>query len=84
MASMVPVVTTPLGAEGYGAVEGESILVGITPADLARQAIRVLLDKKLYGKIAKNARALVDIHFSWGPIAQKLEQIYEEVIHHHS
>ena len=84
MASMVPVVTTPLGFEGYGAVDGESILVGKTPRDLAAQAIRVLKNPKLYEKIAKNARQLVDTHFSWGPIAKKLENIYEEVVHHHS
>lgn len=81
MASMVPVVTTPLGSEGYGATDGESILVGKTPKEIARQAIRVLKNKKLYEKIANNARKLVDTRFSWGPIAQKLESIYEEVIH---
>lgn len=80
MASMVPVVTTPLGSEGYGATDGESILVGKTPKEIAKQAIRVLKNKKLYEKIAKNARKLVDTRFSWGPIAQKLESIYEEVI----
>src|SRR3989344_5319341 len=84
MAAMMPVVTTPIGAEGYGAVDGESILIGTRPEDLARQAVRVLGDKKLYKKIAVNARHLVDTKFTWGPIAKKLEQIYAEVVHHHS
>lgn len=84
MASMVPVVTTPIGAEGYGAVNGESILVGKTPKEMASKAIAVLKDKKLYAKIALNARKLVDSKFSWEPISESLESIYENLIHHHS
>lgn len=83
MKSMIPVITTPLGAEGYGAVDGESIVVGKTPEDIAQKAIKVLKDKKLYTKIAKAARKIVDDHFSWDPIAIKLEKIYEETIHHY-
>ncbi|MBI2008286.1 glycosyltransferase [Candidatus Amesbacteria bacterium] len=84
MKSMLPVVTTPLGAEGYGAVEGESILVGRSPHDLAQKAVKAFLDKKLYAKIAKNARKIVDAQFTWGPIADKLESIYEDLVYHHS
>ncbi len=84
MAAMMPVVTTPIGAEGYGAVDGESILIGNRTEDLASQSVRVLKDKKLYQKIAVNARKLVDTKFTWEPIAKKLESIYEDLIHHHS
>ncbi|MEK7154998.1 MAG: glycosyltransferase family 4 protein [Patescibacteria group bacterium] len=81
MASMIPVVTTPIGAEGYGAKDGESILIGKTPEEIALKAIKVLTDKKLYAKIASNARKLVDVNFSWEPISQKLESIYENLVH---
>lgn len=84
MASMVPVVTTPIGAEGYGARDGQSILIGKTPEEIALKAVKVLTDKKLYAKIASNARKLVDVNFSWEPISQKLESIYEDLVHHHS
>src|SRR5205085_6492519 len=56
MASMVPVVTTPIGSEGYGAIKGKSILVGENAEELAAQAVKVLRDKKLYVEIAENAR----------------------------
>jgi glycosyltransferase involved in cell wall biosynthesis len=81
MASMVPVVTTPIGAEGYGAVDGKSILIGNTPEDIARKSIKVLKDKNLYTRIAKNARVLVDTKFSWEPIAKDLEKIYKEIVY---
>jgi glycosyltransferase involved in cell wall biosynthesis len=80
MAAMVPVVTTTIGAEGYGATDGESILLGNNPSDLADKAVKVLNSRKLYVRIAKNARILVDTKFSWEPIAEKLESIYEEVV----
>ncbi|MBI2103659.1 glycosyltransferase, partial [Candidatus Woesebacteria bacterium] len=83
MASMVPVVTTPVGAEGYGAIDGESILIGKTNEELAQKAIQVFTDRKLYTKVAKNARELVDSRFSWGPISKKLESIYGEIINSH-
>jgi len=81
MASMIPVVTTPLGAEGYGAVDGESILVGATPQEMAEKSIKILRDKKLYEKIARNAKKLVESKFTWGPITSHLESIYQEMTH---
>jgi polysaccharide biosynthesis protein PslH len=81
MSAMVPVVTTPVGAEGYGAVDGESILIGKKPEDLAGKAVVVLKDRDLYNKIAKNAKILVDTNFSWEPISKKLESIYEEIVY---
>lgn len=80
MAAMMPVVTTPIGAEGYGAVDGESIMIGESLADIAAQAIKILKDRALYEKVAKNARRLVDTKFTWGPIAKKLENIYNSVL----
>ena len=80
MAAMIPVVTTPIGAEGYDAVNGESILTGQTPTDIAARAIEVFQDQALYKKIAQNARVLVDTKFSWEPIAKKLESIYEQIV----
>lgn len=84
MAAMVPVVTTPIGAEGYGAEDESSILIGKKPEDVAEKSTEVFRDKNLYAKIAKNARELVDTKFSWEPISEKLESIYEEIINRHS
>lgn len=81
MAAMVPVVTTPVGAEGYGAVDRESILIGNEPEDIAQKAIELMKNATLYTKIAENARKLVDTKFSWDPISKKLESIYEEIVY---
>jgi polysaccharide biosynthesis protein PslH len=79
MASMVPVVTTPLGAEGYGAEDGKSILVGSTPEAMADKAAKILSDRELYEKVAKTAKTLVEAKFTWGPITDTLEAIYDDL-----
>lgn len=84
MAAMVPVVTTAIGAEGYGADDGKSIIIGGDPQDLAERSITVLKNKKLYSRLAEEARKLVDTKFTWEPIAKKLESIYENLVHRHS
>jgi glycosyltransferase involved in cell wall biosynthesis len=84
MAAMVPVVTTPIGAEGYGAEDGKSILIANTPQELAQKSVEVLKNKKLYETVSQKARKLVDTKFSWEPISRKLESIYEDLVHHHS
>lgn len=84
MASMTPVVTTPIGAEGLGIRDGESMMIGETSAELAQKAIQILTDKSLYEKIARNAKQIADTGFSWKPISSKLESVYEETLHHHS
>lgn len=84
MAAMVPVVTTSIGAEGYGAIDGKSIIIGGDPQDLAAKSIQVLKNKKLYTLLAGEARKLVDTKFTWEPIAKKLESIYENLVYRHS
>ena len=81
MASMVPVVTTPLGAEGYGAKDGESILIGSTPQEMADKAAVILKNRNLYEKIARSAKKLVESGFTWGPITASLEAVYREITH---
>ena len=84
MAAMVPVVTTSIGAEGYGAVNGKSIIIGGDPEDVAAKSISVLKNRKIYTYLAEEARKLVDTKFTWEPIAKKLESIYEDLVHHYS
>lgn len=82
MAAKLPVVTTHVGIEGIDAKNGEAVLYGETPRDLAHLTVNLLKDKTLYRKIAENARKLVEERYSYQAIAGKLDDIYQEV--HHS
>lgn len=84
MASMTPVVTTPIGAEGLGIKDGESMMIGRTSRELADKSIEILKNRSLYQKIAENAKHIADSGFTWGPISKKLESVYEETLHRHS
>jgi polysaccharide biosynthesis protein PslH len=79
MASILPVVTTHVGIEGIDAKNGESVLYGESPEQLADLTVTLLEDKKLYQKIATQARKLVEGKYSYPAIAGKLDQIYREV-----
>lgn len=80
MASRMPVVTTEIGREGIDAVNGDSILVGDEPESLALLAVRLLNNLELYKKIAMNAEELVATSYSYKSIAQKLSDVYREVV----
>lgn len=69
MAAGTPVVATPLGAAGIDAVDGEHLLLGDSPADLAAQTVRVLTDDDLAAGLSKAARALVEQRYDWGVFA---------------
>ena len=59
------------------------MMIANTPEEMANQVVKILSDRKLYEKIAKNAKDIVDHKFTWEQIAHELETIYEEIIHHH-
>lgn len=78
MASGLPVVTTHIGIEGIGAVNGSHALVSDDISELARLALEIINKCKKAEKIAISAKKLVDDNFSWTKISSKLEEIYEE------
>jgi len=71
-----PVVSTSLGCEGLEVVDGEQIMIADTPAKFASKTIQLLTDKQLREKISANARQLVEMHYDWSAIAQKLMELY--------
>ncbi len=79
MASRLPVVTTTVGISGIDAINGESVLVADKKEDIAKLAVKLFNDRKLYEKIEKNARMLVDSKYSYEAIAKKLSSVYAEV-----
>jgi glycosyltransferase involved in cell wall biosynthesis len=54
-----PVVATPLGAEGIAARDGEHLLLGEEPGELAAACLRLMQEPDLGPALAKRAHALV-------------------------
>jgi glycosyltransferase involved in cell wall biosynthesis len=71
MSMGVPVVATPRGAEGIGAGSDNGLFVADDPIALATLTTDLLNDPERAQRAGAAARAFVQQHFSWEPIAQK-------------
>jgi O-antigen biosynthesis protein len=59
LAHGIPVVTTPIGAEGLDAADGEHMMIGETPEELAERTLRLLRDHELWHCLSRAGRDLV-------------------------
>jgi sugar transferase (PEP-CTERM/EpsH1 system associated) len=80
MALGVPVVSSPLGAEGLQAVPGRDFLIGASPAEFAAAVCRVVAEPALAESLWRSARAFVERHHRWDTITRHLQDLYAEAI----
>ena len=78
----LPVVSTTLGAEGAGLVDGKEILVADTEQDFAGAILRLIGDPALRKRLAASGRRVAEERFDWGKIAPRLLELYDEIEHH--
>jgi glycosyltransferase involved in cell wall biosynthesis len=71
MAAGVPVVTTPVGAEGLGLTHGVHALIAEPPDEFAEAVARVLQDEVLARSLAGAARRLVEDDYSWQSVQDR-------------
>jgi glycosyltransferase involved in cell wall biosynthesis len=79
MASGLPVVTTPVGAEGLGVTNGKHALISDDFKELAKLAVKLIKNKKLAQKLGLAAKEFVEKNYSWSKSAAILDRIYKEV-----
>lgn len=79
MSCGTPVVTMPMSANAINAKDSEEIMVGQDAKELAEKTIKLLKIEKLFAKIAKNGRKLIEEKYSWKKIASDLESVYKGV-----
>jgi sugar transferase (PEP-CTERM/EpsH1 system associated) len=77
-----PVVSTSLGCEGLNVIDKENIMIVNTPAEFAERVVQLLKDRKLREKISHNARRLVETHYDWSKISQKLMKVYDDIVYY--
>jgi len=76
LAMGVPVVTTPLGAEGVRAEPETQILLAEDAEAFARQTIRVATDHELGRFLSENGRRFVEERYSWKTNLRTLEPVF--------
>jgi glycosyltransferase involved in cell wall biosynthesis len=75
----VPVVCTPLAAEGLEVVHGEHVLIGQGDQELADAIIRLLEDSSLAEMMAQRGRRLIEKRYTWDANLAKLDRWLETI-----
>jgi glycosyltransferase involved in cell wall biosynthesis len=78
MASGCPVVSTTIGAEGLGAVDGEHVRLADDPQAMAAAILNLLHDPAGAAALATRARTFVEARYDWDAIAARLLAAYRE------
>jgi GT2 family glycosyltransferase/glycosyltransferase involved in cell wall biosynthesis len=77
LAAGLPVVTTPIGAEGLDATDGDQLLIAEDDDELAQRVIRALTDDELWMSLSVAGKELTDSLCSPRVVRQRLEEILE-------
>jgi len=75
-----PVVSTSVGCEGLEVENKKNIFIADEPEKFAEYIIKLLKDKRLRRKIAKNGRRLIEKKYRWDKIVNKLDKIYQKLV----
>lgn len=72
----LPVVSTPIGAEGIHYQDGENILIAETAEDFAQAVVQVLLDINLAQALRRNGRTWVEAHYDWRQVYSAWDKVF--------
>ena len=75
MAYGLPVVATPIGAEGMDLKDGRELLVAETVASFADAVLRLMRDDALWLRMQASARTAIESNLSFDVVAARLEKI---------
>ena len=75
-----PVVSTPLGAEGLGALDGVHLLLADEPADFAESCLRLLRDDALAERLVASSADLVATRFAPPVMVNRIGDLCREIL----
>ncbi|MBN1136100.1 MAG: glycosyltransferase [Anaerolineae bacterium] len=76
----LPIVSTPIGAEGIQVRDGENILLAKDAASFARATVCLLTDPDLNARLRTNGRAWVEAHYAWQTVYRQVDQVYDRLL----
>lgn len=76
----LPVVSTPIGAEGIQLRAGENILIAGDACSFAEATVRVLTDAELNRRLRANGRAWVEDHYAWPVVYRQVDEVYARLL----
>jgi GT2 family glycosyltransferase len=75
----LPVVTTPVGAEGMQLRHREHVLIGATPREFAKHVVELYEDKRLWDHLSQNGRELAAQTMSYAIVREKIRDVLANV-----
>lgn len=75
------IVSTRIGAEGIGLVDGDSACLTDSPEAFARAVDRLLDDPELRQQLGRRARQLAEHQYGWTAIGERLLESYQSLLH---
>lgn len=76
----LPIVSTPIGAEGIECRDGENILLAGDAHAFSQACVRLLTDNALNRKLRAEGRAWVESHYSWEAVYRRVDRVYERLL----
>ena len=78
----VPVVATPIAAEGMQMVDGQHLMIASDPVEFARRVIEVYQDEELWTRLSDNGRRHIEAHLGYESIRASLSALLERAPSH--
>jgi glycosyltransferase involved in cell wall biosynthesis len=79
----LPIVSTPIGAEGIQIRDEDNLLLAADAPAFARATLRLLTDPALNQRLRANGRAWVEAHYAWQSVYRQMDQVYTRLLGEH-
>ncbi|MDW8270569.1 MAG: glycosyltransferase family 4 protein, partial [Anaerolineae bacterium] len=76
----LPIVSTPIGAEGIEVRDGENILIAADAAAFADAVVRVLTDATLNRRLRTEGRRWVEARYDWRLVYRQVDAVYDRLL----
>lgn len=76
----LPIVATPIGAEGIACRDGEDILIAADAPRFAAAVVRLLLDAGLNERLRRQGRAWVESRYAWQVVYRQVSRVYADML----
>lgn len=77
------VVASPVACGDLPVWDGEHLLLANDATEFAEKVIRLLVDRGFRQYLARNARSLVEQHYDWEIVANRMEGLMQELVASH-
>ncbi|MGD0281181.1 MAG: glycosyltransferase [Dissulfurispiraceae bacterium] len=73
----LPIVTTPIGAEGLGVSDGEHMLIANSKDAIVQSVLKLYSDRVLWDNVSYNSKVFIERHFSQEAFREKVKDVMD-------